>query len=817
MTSPTSSRRQRSNRGGGSGGAMRKHAERELARRAMALLLVVAGAAAALFLLTGDAAASTAPAATDAPGSCANGVVVPQPAANPELVADCRVLLDLQPTLAGTATLNWGANTALSSWDGITVASLDGIQRVTELDMDGQGLNGTIPAQLGQLSGLRELRLAWGNRLTGSIPPELGRLTRLTFLNLAANHLSGPIPPELGSIGPQLTHLVLSAPQPLPDGVGLTGSIPAQLGNLSGLTSLYLDGNRLTGSIPPRLGRLLNLSWLHLTRNQLTGALPTQLGELSNLTNLRLEDNRLSGPIPSQLSRLTNLRKVYLTRNAGFSGCVPPRLREVRFNDIATLNLPDCASDASETPETPLSAYTLTVNAENGGTVDPPGVSTHTEATPVTLTASWNDATHTFVGWSGACSGAETTCTLELYADANVTAAFIPLPADRCASPTDADCIRAVYLGAPGDFGQVQDIPVELLLAPDADGRYRVRQGEQVTVVTAAQLPEDFDRFVLNPRPSGPPDPVPSLRLVPPVGTTYTLTLSTDEQAAQLVRLDLHAARTRPGSSKPIPGAVVVTTVFRVASCASGTAVANPSLNPELVADCERLIGLRDVLAGSGSLNWDVRTEMSGWTGVTLGASPQRVTTLSLASSGLSGQLSGLLGDLDGLTELHFNSNTLTGQIPSKLALLANLTQLYLANNSFSGCIPAELSSITNNDLSQLSLTDCAAPSDISYGKHTLTAGTYEYALVDDGPAVMFDVPDGLNLEIVGIVLTDSDDGGQTVGLILRNIAEQSWICVDLEHAEECYRRIVSTSTDPDGVAALLDRLSESIWMDESP
>ena len=208
---------------------------------------------------------------------------------------------------------------------------------------------------------------------------------------------------------------------------------------------------------------------------------------------------------------------------------------------------------------------------------------------------------------------------------------------------------------------------------------------------------------------------------------------------------------------------------------------------------------------------------MSGWTGVTLGASPQRVTTLSLASSGLSGQLSGLLGDLDGLTELHFNSNTLTGQIPSKLALLANLTHLYLANNSFSGCIPAELSSITNNDLSQLSLTDCAAPSDISYGKHTLTAGTYEFALVDDGPAVMFDVPDGLNLELVGIVFTDSDDGGETFGLILRNTAEQSWICIDLEHAEECYRRIVSTSTDPDGVAALLDRLSESIWMDESP
>ena len=61
---------------------------------------------------------------------------------------------------------------------------------------------------------------------------------------------------------------------------------------------------------------------------------------------------------------------------------------------------------------------------------------------------------------------------------------------------------------------------------------------------------------------------------------------------------------------------------------------------------------------------------------------------------------------------------------------------------------------------------------------------------------------------------TDSDDGGSTIGLILRDTTDQSWICVDLEEADECYRKIVSTSTDPDGIAALLDRLAESIWMD---
>ena len=780
-----------------------------------ALLAVCATVAGVLYFVSSDGGQRAF-----ATPVCENGTIIPNHADHPHLVDDCAVLLELQPTLAGTATLNWGANTALSSWDGITVGSLDGIQRVTELDMDGQGLNGTIPSQLGQLSALRELRLAWGNQLTGSIPAELGRLTRLTFLNLAANHLSGPIPPELGSIGPQLTHLVLSAPQPLPNGVGLTGSIPAQLGNLSGLTSLYLDGNRLTGSIPPRLGRLLKLSWLSLTRNRLTGAIPTQLGELTNLTNLRLEDNQLSGPIPSQLNRLTNLRKVYLTRNAGFSGCVPPRLREVRFNDIATLNLPDCASDAPETPETPLPAYTLTVTAGEGGAIDPAGASTHTQGVPVVVTASWNDATHTFAGWSGDCAGSATTCTLEMYSHHSVTATFSELPATRCDQPEDADCIRAVYLGAPEDYAQVQDIPAELLLTPNTDGRYLVERGQQVTVVTAAPLPADYTRFYLQQDPVGQPWAVSFSQLIPPVGTTYTFTVSEDEGAAILISFDLHAARPnplgRPGL-KPILGEVVVTTVFRAASCASGTAVSNPSVNPGLVADCEHLIGLRDVLAGSGSVNWDVRTEISGWTGVTLSGTPQRVTQLNLASQSLSGEVSGLLGEVDALTQLRLDGNALSGRIPSKLTMLSDLTHMYLAGNTFEGCLPPDLRTINNNDLSSLSLGDCGAPMDISFGEHTLTAGAHEFALVEERPAVMFDVPDGLNLEIVGIVLTDSDDGGETIGLILRNTTEQSWICVDLERAEECYRKIVSTSTDPVGVAALLDRLAESIWMDDSP
>ena len=67
------------------------------------------------------------------------------------------------------------------------------------------------------------------------------------------------------------------------EGNNLTGTIPAELGNLSHLTHLYLASNRLSGPIPPELGDLSNLSQLTLADNQLSGAIPSELGNLSNL------------------------------------------------------------------------------------------------------------------------------------------------------------------------------------------------------------------------------------------------------------------------------------------------------------------------------------------------------------------------------------------------------------------------------------------------------------------------------------------------------------------------------------------------------
>ena len=512
---------------------------------------------------------ATATSATTPP-PCENGTAVPSPADNPGLVADCTVLLAAEATLAGTATLNWSADRAITAWTGVTVASVPygAPERVTTLDLQSGSLNGSIPAALGDLSALRELRLQW-NQLTGSIPAALGDLTQLTYLGLGGNQLSGAIPPALGAIGSTLTTLHLTGPSPLPSGIGLTGAIPPALGNLTGLQHLWLDGNALTGPIPTRLRWLTDLRGLNLNKNQLTGAIPTQLGALTKLRELRLENNQLAGAIPTQLADLRSLRKAYLKNNSGLSGCVPRGLGDVRFNDAARLNLPTCPAGTPPTPATPLPTYALTITATGGGSVNPGGTTMHDEDSAVTLRASWNDATHSFTAWGGACSGGATSCELTMDADQTVTATFAALPADRCSAPGDADCLRAVYRGAPGDYAQVVDIPADVLVPRGADGRYTVERGQQVTVVTAAPLPTAYTRFYLQRRALEMPSPTSYERLIPPVGTTYTFTPTADAAGPTLITFDLTAARPRPlprPGQKPELGAVVASTVFQVAA-----------------------------------------------------------------------------------------------------------------------------------------------------------------------------------------------------------------------------------------------------------
>ena len=236
--------------------------------------------------------------------SCDTGWAISDPNNKPGLLADCQVLLAIRDTLSGTGFLNWWADVPMTAWDGITVGGNP--ERVTELALDDRGLTGTVPPELGLLSGLERLNLSV-NRLTGPIPGQLGALSNLRDLELSDNNLTGSVPIELTSL-PSLQRFFLSHNL-------LTGKIPPELGRLSTLRHLSLRDNQLTGHIPAELGSLNRLEWLDLANNGLTGGIPSELGMMSNVKHLALNDNDLSGEIPPELSNLSRLTALILSEN----------------------------------------------------------------------------------------------------------------------------------------------------------------------------------------------------------------------------------------------------------------------------------------------------------------------------------------------------------------------------------------------------------------------------------------------------------------------------------------------------------------------
>ena len=77
----------------------------------------------------------------------------------------------------------------------------------------------------------------------------------------------------------------------------LTGpSRRAELGRLTSLRALDLEGNELTGPIPAELGNLANLEGLYLSFNPLTGSLPQGLTRLSQLRALDISGTWACAP-----------------------------------------------------------------------------------------------------------------------------------------------------------------------------------------------------------------------------------------------------------------------------------------------------------------------------------------------------------------------------------------------------------------------------------------------------------------------------------------------------------------------------------------
>ncbi len=277
-------------------------------------------------------------------------------------IRDARVRGCNAPALAALASLyeaaggdgwtessGWLTDRPVEEWHGVVADSLGW---VTALDLAGNGLNGRLPANLGDLAGLTVLRIG-GNALSGRLPLSTARL-RLRELQYGDTDLCVPaeasfrawllaIPSRDGEIVPcaplsereilvafyeatggrdwhDNENWLTDAPLEQWHGVGV--------GQQGQVIRMSLGYNSLTGTIPPELGSLANLYWLNLTGNGLTGPIPSELGNLRQLHGLALGGNSLTGRIPREIGNLANLQYLWAWRN-DLIGPIPPELRTI--------------------------------------------------------------------------------------------------------------------------------------------------------------------------------------------------------------------------------------------------------------------------------------------------------------------------------------------------------------------------------------------------------------------------------------------------------------------------------------------------------
>ena len=188
---------------------------------------------------------------------------------------------------------------------------------------------GTIAAEIGNLTALRNLILFNQHTVSGTIPPTVGSLADLRNMVLSGTTLSGSIPNEMQSCH-RLQYLVL------PTGISgtissnywdawselvqvevnshkISGTLPTTFSRKLRRLSIY--STRLSGTISERIGSAEDIFLVELQGNVISGTLPAAIGNNTKMHRLMLSDNMISGTIPVELAHLQNLNAFGLAKN----------------------------------------------------------------------------------------------------------------------------------------------------------------------------------------------------------------------------------------------------------------------------------------------------------------------------------------------------------------------------------------------------------------------------------------------------------------------------------------------------------------------
>ena len=560
-----------------------------------------------------------------------------------------------------TRGLNWKTSSPLNEWEDVAT-NADG--RVETLYLDYNNLNGSLPSALWNLTELKQLLLAGNPMLTGSIPAEVENLSKLENFGAEESSLNGGIPVALGNLS-QLKYLWLHKNS-------LSGSIPAELGKLTNLIQLHLNDNSLSGTIPAALGGLTSLTNLELQNNELSGEIPAELGNLANLVYLYLHSNQLSGEVPVELGQLTELRGVQLQDNTDLTGVIPFDARQTGLGQLGVSNTDLCA------PPT-LHAYWDQNLASYDGQVCTMSMTDRTllESLHDSLAGdNWDDSTN----WKS----------------------IQPL-ADWYGVETN-EAGRVTGLSLPGN-GLAGEIPAglgDLTWLETLD-----LSGNNLTGV----IPDALEALI-------------RLRRVDLSGNT--LTGGAPSWLGDLDRLE-HLDLSDTQLSGSIPSSFTRTSALRTLDVSGTTVCMPPDLDFQNWLDgsgivyrgdrCERtdraaLVALYYATDGPSwsrrTNNWLSDAPLNEWAGVGANAD-NRVTFVQISGFGLKGTIPRELGDLEFLERLALESNELTGPLPSELGKLTRLELLWVGQTGLTGPIPIELQQLPLTSL-RIDETDLCVP-----------------------------------------------------------------------------------------------------------
>ncbi|GFQ03475.1 LRR receptor-like serine/threonine-protein kinase fls2 [Phtheirospermum japonicum] len=216
----------------------------------------------------------------------------------------------------------------LTSDMSLFITSLANCKHLWMLSMGVSPLHGTLPASIGNLSTSMQYLQIFNCNLRGRIPEEIGNLTNLVLLSLNGIHLTGSFPKSLSNLQ-KLQGLVLSSNR-------LSGVIPDTICHLQKLNKLILRDNQIYGAIPRCIENITTLGTLYLDSNKLNHNIPASLWSLSKLVKLNLSSNSFVGPLPSEMANLKTASEIDLSLNQ-FSGVIPSAIGELQ--SLSSLNL----------------------------------------------------------------------------------------------------------------------------------------------------------------------------------------------------------------------------------------------------------------------------------------------------------------------------------------------------------------------------------------------------------------------------------------------------------------------------------------------